>query len=74
MRLPKHLPIFGRTTPDAVLEELAHGKQQKEIAYELGCHHQALNRALRLEQLRRGARNINELIALHVERKIRERS
>ncbi len=56
--IPKPLPIFGRTTPDAVLDELSHGKEQKEIAYELGCNAQSLNRALRLEQLRRGARNI----------------
>jgi FixJ family two-component response regulator len=72
MDIPKKLPIFGRTTPDEVLEQIAHGRQQKQIAYDLGVSHQSLNRALRLEQLRRGARNMTELIALFVESKARK--
>lgn len=72
MRIPKKLPLFGRTTPEAVLEQLAHGKRQKQIAFDLGCHHQSLNRALRIEQIRRGARNMTELIALYVEAKERK--
>ena len=45
--IPKPLPIFGRTTPDAVLEELAHGRQQKAIAYDLGVTPTHLNKQLR---------------------------
>jgi FixJ family two-component response regulator len=72
MRIPKPLPIFGRTTPDDVLEQLAHGREQKQVAYDLGVNHQSLNRALRLEQVRRGARNMAELIALFMESKTRK--
>lgn len=70
--IPKPLPIFGRTTPDAVLEELAHGRQQKAIAYDLGVTPTHLNKQLRREQIRRGARNLTELIALYVEAKGRK--
>lgn len=71
MHIPKPLPVFGKTTPDDVLEQLANGKQQKTIAYELGVRPEWLNKQLRREQIRRGARNITELIALYVERKSR---
>lgn len=72
MHIPKPLPIFGRTTPDDVLEKLAHGTPQKAIAYELGVSPNHLNKQLRREQIRRGARNMTELIALYVERKGRK--
>lgn len=70
--IPKQLPVFGRTTPDAVLEKLTHGTPQKAIAYELGVSPTHLNKQLRREQLRRGARNLAELIALYVEAKGRK--
>ena len=70
--IPKPLPVFGRTTPDAVLEELSRGKQQKAISYELGVTPTHLNKQLNRERLRRGARNMAELIALYVEAKGRK--
>ena len=72
MKIPRPLPVFGRTTPDAVLEQLAHGKQQKAIAYDLGVSPTHLNKQLNRERMRRGARNMAELIALYMEAKARK--
>ena len=59
-----------RIPADVILDQLALGKRQKEIAYENGLHPTSVESVLLFERRRQNCRTSYELLALHIRRKI----
>ncbi len=65
------MAIFGMCRPEDVLEELRKGKTIKEVAYDLHVPSRSLMKALQKHRLDSGARTITQLVAMHVEKKLK---